>query len=77
MTSVHGFSFSGRVLTLSAGGIAFARLFSQFCKLESDRSETNNLTEKMPHKTKKMEIMWKNWANKANVLTWKKFQAID
>ncbi len=44
--------------------------------LESDRSETNNLIEKMPDKAKEMEKLWKDWARKANVLTWNEFQPI-
>ena len=44
--------------------------------LELDRSEADNLIEKMPDKAKVMEILWKDWAKKASVLTWKESQPI-
>ncbi|MFC2175822.1 arylsulfatase [Bacteroidota bacterium] len=44
--------------------------------LEIDRSEMNNLTKQMPDKTKEMEILWKDWAKKAGVLTWKRSKPI-
>ena len=45
--------------------------------LEADRSETNNLIKQMPAKANEMEMAWKKWAKKANVLTWKDSQLID
>jgi len=45
--------------------------------LETDRSELNNLIGIMPEKAKEMENLWKDWAKKADVLTWGKFQAIE
>jgi arylsulfatase A-like enzyme len=45
--------------------------------IEMDRSEMNNLNEKMPEKAKEMEILWKDWAKKAGVITWNKFQPIE
>jgi len=45
--------------------------------LEFDRSETNNLIEKIPDKTKEMEILWKDWAKKVGALTWKRSQPIE
>jgi arylsulfatase A-like enzyme len=39
--------------------------------METDRSETNNLMEQLPNKAKEMEILWKNWAKRVGVLTWK------
>jgi arylsulfatase len=44
--------------------------------VELDRSEMNNLLEKMPEKVKEMVILWKDWAKKAGVLTWGKSQPI-
>lgn len=44
--------------------------------VELDRSEMNNLLEKMPEKAKEMVILWKDWAKKAGVLTWSKSQPI-
>ncbi len=38
--------------------------------LEADRSETNNLIEKMPEKASEMKILWEDWAEKAGVLPW-------
>jgi arylsulfatase len=43
--------------------------------LDLDRSETNNLTEKMPEKVKELEDLWKDWANKSYVLPWKTIRA--
>ncbi len=45
--------------------------------LERDRSETNNLIGEMSDKAKEMEILWKDWAKKADVLTWKDSQPIQ
>ena len=45
--------------------------------LESDRSETINLIGEMPFKAKELEILWKDWAKKASVLTWKESQVIE
>ena len=45
--------------------------------VELDRSEMNNLHEKMPEKAKEMVILWKDWAKKAGVLTWNKSLPID
>ncbi len=45
--------------------------------LEADRSETDNLDEKMPEKVVELENLWKNWARKTGALTWKKFQPIE
>ncbi|MDN5201899.1 hypothetical protein QQ008_11010 [Fulvivirgaceae bacterium BMA10] len=43
----------------------------------SDRSETNNLIEKMPDKARELEVLWKDWAKRSNVLTWKESQPIE
>jgi arylsulfatase A-like enzyme len=45
--------------------------------LESDRSETINVIGEMPIKAKEMEILWKDWAKEASVLTWKESQPIE
>jgi arylsulfatase len=45
--------------------------------LEADRSETNDLYVTMPEKVIELEVLWKNWARKAEVLTWQKFQPIE
>jgi arylsulfatase A-like enzyme len=45
--------------------------------LEADRSETNDLIKEMPAKANELEIAWKKWADKANVLTWKDSQPIE
>ena len=45
--------------------------------LEADRSETNNLYVTMPEKVIELEVLWKNWARKAEVLTWQKFEPIE
>lgn len=45
--------------------------------LKADRSEINNLIAKMPEKAKELEILWKNWAKKAGVLTWEARQPIQ
>jgi len=45
--------------------------------LEADRSETNNLIKQMPAKANEMEMAWKKWAKKANVLTWKDSQPLE
>ncbi|NQU55538.1 MAG: arylsulfatase [Bacteroidetes bacterium] len=45
--------------------------------LEADRSETNNLVELMPEKVTELEVLWKKWAKKAKVLTWKNSQLIE
>ncbi len=45
--------------------------------LEKDRSEINNLIEEMPDKALEMETMWKTWAKKTGVLTWKTKQVIE
>lgn len=39
--------------------------------LEADRSETNNLIAQAPEKAKELEGIWKTWAQKAGVRTWK------
>jgi arylsulfatase A-like enzyme len=39
--------------------------------LEDDRSECNNLIAKLPEKAKELELLWKKWAQKAGVRTWK------
>nr|WP_299381137.1 arylsulfatase [Allomuricauda sp.] len=38
--------------------------------LESDRSETNDLVQKMPEKAEELELIWRQWAERAGVLTW-------
>jgi len=38
--------------------------------LEADRSELNNLIEKMPEKAKELENLWMEWARRAGVATW-------
>jgi arylsulfatase len=45
--------------------------------LELDRSETINLIGEMPDKAEEMVILWKDWAKKASVLTWKESQPIE
>lgn len=45
--------------------------------LESDRTETIDLIEEMPLKALEMEALWKDWARKAGVLTWKESQPIN
>ncbi len=38
--------------------------------LQKDRSETQNLAERLPERTKKMAEMWRAWAKRTNVLPW-------
>lgn len=45
--------------------------------LEADRSETNNLLDQLPEKANELEILWKNWAKRAGVLTWKDSHIIE
>jgi len=45
--------------------------------LEADRSETNNLLSQMPEKANELEILWKSWAKRVGVLTWKDKQVIE
>jgi arylsulfatase len=45
--------------------------------MEADRSETNDLYEKMPEKVVELESLWKNWAKRAGALTWQEFQPIE
>jgi arylsulfatase len=45
--------------------------------LELDRSETNNLIERLPEKATEMELLWKEWANKVGALTWSSSQEIE
>ena len=39
--------------------------------LESDRSETVNLISTMPGKAQELEALWKAWAQRTGVVTWK------
>jgi arylsulfatase A-like enzyme len=45
--------------------------------LELDRSETINLIGEIPDKAEEMEILWKEWAKRTGVLTWKESQPIE
>ena len=45
--------------------------------MEKDRSEINNLIEEMPEKAAELEKMWKDWARKTGVRTWKTFNIIE
>ncbi len=45
--------------------------------LEADRSEMNDIIEKMPGKAAELITLWKGWAKKAEVLSWAKSQPID
>ncbi len=45
--------------------------------MEKDRTETQDIINQMPEKTKKMEAMWKEWAKNTGVLTWKTFNEIE
>jgi len=45
--------------------------------LEKDRTETNNLMAEMPEKANEMEELWKAWAKKTGVLTWKTYLPIE
>ena len=45
--------------------------------LEKDRSETDNLNKTMPEKVVEMDKIWKDWAKKTGVLSWKNFQPIE
>ena len=45
--------------------------------LEADRSEGNDLLALMPDKADELEKLWKNWAIKAGVRTWKDQQPIE
>ncbi|MEO1011559.1 MAG: arylsulfatase [Bacteroidota bacterium] len=38
--------------------------------LETDRTETDDLSQKMPDKMLELEGIWKQWAHKAGVLNW-------
>ena len=45
--------------------------------MDLDRSETNNLRTQMPGKVEEMTVLWKEWANKTGVLTWKNREPIQ
>ncbi len=45
--------------------------------LEKDRSEVNDLIKMMPDKVQELEELWKEWAKKAGVRTWKDRQPIE
>ena len=38
--------------------------------IDADRTETNNLTEAHPGRAKQMAAMWRQWAERADVLPW-------
>ncbi|MEM9141733.1 MAG: sulfatase/phosphatase domain-containing protein, partial [Bacteroidota bacterium] len=38
--------------------------------LKGDRSEMNDLSDTMPDKVIELEMLWKQWAQKAGVCTW-------
>ncbi|NJN25079.1 MAG: DUF4976 domain-containing protein [Cyclobacteriaceae bacterium] len=38
--------------------------------LEQDRSELNNLIEKMPEQAAELESMWNEWAEKVGAMSW-------
>ena len=45
--------------------------------LDADRSETNNLFEPLPDKAKELEMLWKDWAKRVGVVTWKDAAPIE
>ena len=51
--------------------------FSPLMDLDLDRSELNNMFDKMPEKAEELESMWKEWARKVGALTWKESQPIE
>lgn len=44
--------------------------------MEKDRTETKNLITQKPKKAEEMELLWKDWAKRTGVLTWKTFKTI-
>ena len=45
--------------------------------MDKDRSEMNNLIKEMPEKANEMKELWKNWAKKIGVYTWKPFKPVE